>query len=171
MHAYLGITCHFVTKEWEVLSLLISCSQLHGRHTGENILSEFEEVVSRAGISLKVYRVVTDNASNVRKAFESLPGFDIEKDSDDEDDQMEESEDSDVDVMQLDSSEGTVFCSYSTARHQRWTEIMPVHIFNCGQSIPNSESCPKVNHCYRKKWKLYMEKPSLPRMKQGGIPS
>ena len=105
MHAYLGITCHFVTKEWEVLSLLISCSQLHGHHTGENILSEFEEVVSRAGISLKVYRVVTDNASNVRKAFESLPGFDIEKDSDDEDDQMEESEDSDVDVMQLDQIE------------------------------------------------------------------
>ena len=39
MHAYLGITRHFVTKEWEVLSLLISCSQLHGCHTSENILS------------------------------------------------------------------------------------------------------------------------------------
>ena len=62
----------------------------------------FEEVVSRAGISPKVYRVLTDNASNVRKAFESLPGFDIEKDSD-EDDQLEVSED-DVDV-QLDKIE------------------------------------------------------------------
>ena len=72
MHAYLGITCHFVTKEWEVLSLLIACSQLHGRHTGENILSEFEEVVSRAGISPKVYRVVTDNASNISKVSQGL---------------------------------------------------------------------------------------------------
>lgn len=85
--------------------LLILCSQLHGRHTGENILSEFKEVVSCAGISPKVYRVVTDNASNVRKALESLPGFDIEKDSDDEDDEMEVSEDNDVDVMQLDEIE------------------------------------------------------------------
>ena len=47
--------------------------------------------MSHAGISLKVYRVVTDNASNVQKAFECLPGFDIEKDSDNEDDQKEKS--------------------------------------------------------------------------------
>ena len=43
MHAYLGITCHFVTKEWKVLSLLILCSQFRGHHTAEKILSEFEE--------------------------------------------------------------------------------------------------------------------------------
>ena len=72
MHAYFGITCHFVTKEWKVLSLLISCSQLQGHHTAENILSEFEEVVTPTGISLKVYRVVADNASNVGKLLLSL---------------------------------------------------------------------------------------------------
>ena len=54
MHPYLGVTCHFVSEIWEVKSLLIACSQLHGRHTGENIVSEFEEIVTRLKISDKV---------------------------------------------------------------------------------------------------------------------
>ena len=109
MHAYLGVTCHFITREWESLSLLISCGRLHDRHTAANILSEFEEVVSRIGISLKLYRVVTDNASNVRKAFsESLPGFMVEQgddeddDDDDDNEQTTESEDGDLDDVELD---------------------------------------------------------------------
>ena len=90
-----------------MLSLLISCSQLHDRHTAENILSEFKEVVSRTVISLKVYKVVTDNASNVRKAFENLPGFDVEEDTDNGDDKTEDvgSQDSEVDIVQLDEIE------------------------------------------------------------------
>jgi len=88
MHAYLGVTCHFITKEWKALSLLLSCSKLNGRHTAESILSEFEEVVSNTGVSLKVYRVVTDNASNVKKAFmEGLPGFEMMDDDDDDHDE------------------------------------------------------------------------------------
>ena len=94
MHAYLGVTCHFVTKEWKILSLLLSCSKLLGRHTAESILSEFEEVISRTDISLKVYRVVTDNASNVKKAFSgSLPGFGDERDSDTDDDDQDDNDD------------------------------------------------------------------------------
>ena len=94
MHAYLGVTCHFVTKEWKILSLLLSCSKLLGRHTAESILSEFEEVISRTDISLKVYRVVTDNASNVKKAFSgSLPGFGVEQDSDTDDDDQDDDDD------------------------------------------------------------------------------
>ena len=59
MHSYLGITCHFISAMWEATSVLLSCSQLQGRHTAENIISEFEEVVTHYKISDKVFRVVT----------------------------------------------------------------------------------------------------------------
>ena len=73
--------------------MLLSCSQLQGRHTAENIISEFEEVVTHYKISDKVFRVVTDNGSNVKKAFLetiNLPEFMVEGDSEDEDRDTEE---------------------------------------------------------------------------------
>ena len=88
MHAYLGVTCHFVTKELNILSLLLSSSKIFSCQTAENIPSDFEEVVIHIGISPKVYRVVTDNAYNVKKAFPgSLPRFELEHDQDSEDNQ------------------------------------------------------------------------------------
>ena len=85
MHAYLGVTCHFITRSWHLESVLLSCCHLQGQHTGVNILAEFEEAVEKFNILQRLFRVVTDNASNMLKAFPesvSLPGFDI----DDEDD-------------------------------------------------------------------------------------
>ena len=109
MHSYLGVTCHFVSETWEVKSLLIACSQLHGRHTGENIVSEFEEIITRHKLSDKLYKVVTDNASNVKKAFAdtvSVPSFEVEvesEESEQEDEDSEETDDSDdeVEVIEL----------------------------------------------------------------------
>ena len=96
MHSYLGITCHFITSEWEMKSLLLSCSKLQGRHTGEKIVSEFEEVVSGYGICNKIVAIVTNNASNMKRGFKdlqeslSLPGYNGSS---------EESDDSEVDFM------------------------------------------------------------------------
>ena len=98
--------------------MLLSCSQLQGRHTAENIISEFEEVVTHYKISDKVFRVVTDNGSNVKKAFLEtidLPEFMVEGDSEDEDGDIEEerdSEDEDRDIEEEgdnfgDSSDGS----------------------------------------------------------------
>ena len=104
MHSYLGVTCHFVSEMWEVKSLLIACTQLHGRHTGENTVSEFEEIVTRLKISDKVYKVVIDNASNVKKAFAdivSMPSFEVEAES-------EESEQEDEDIEETDGSDAEV---------------------------------------------------------------
>ena len=57
---------------------------------GLNILAEFEEAVEKFSILQWLIRVVTDNASNMLKAFlesVSLPGFDI--DDEDEDDSVD----------------------------------------------------------------------------------
>ena len=89
MHAYLGVTCHFITRSWHLESVLLSCSHLRGRHTGVNILAEFEEAVEKFNILQRLFRVVTDNASNMLKAFPesvSLPGFDIDDEDENEDD-------------------------------------------------------------------------------------
>jgi len=66
--------------------VLLCCSHLQSRHTGDNILAEFEATVEKYGIVQRVFRVVTDNASNMQKAFPdsvSLPSFDIETDEED----------------------------------------------------------------------------------------
>ena len=87
MHSYLGVTCHFITRSWHLESVLLSCSNLWGRHTGVNILAEFEEV-EKFNILQWLFRVITDNASNMLKAFPesvSLPGFDIDDEDDDVD--------------------------------------------------------------------------------------
>ena len=66
MHSFLGITCHYLTDTFEMKSLLVSCSRLLGRHTGEHIVSEFDNVVSNFNISNKIFKVISDNASNMK---------------------------------------------------------------------------------------------------------
>ena len=88
MHAYLGVTCHFITRSWHLKLVLLSFSHLRGRHTGVNILAEFEETVEKFSILQWLFRVVTDNASNMLKAFPdsvSLPSFDIDDEDEDDD--------------------------------------------------------------------------------------
>ena len=87
MHGYMGITCHFVTDSWEIKSLLLACSKLQGRHTGENIVAEYEEVISFYGLEDKVFRIITDNAANMKRGFQDLEDrheSQLESDSDSE---------------------------------------------------------------------------------------
>jgi len=41
MTSYLAITGHWLSSEWELLSELLSFSELNGSHSGENIRQEF----------------------------------------------------------------------------------------------------------------------------------
>ena len=77
MHAYLGVTCHILI-EWKMVSYLLACKQILGPHTAENILANFEEILDEFDVRAKVFKVVTDNTSNMKKAFTvSLPGFSL----------------------------------------------------------------------------------------------
>lgn len=71
----------------------MQCSRFKGKHTGDAIRREYEETIASYEIGHKVSNIVTDNASNMIKAFSfSLPGFekttiesiDTEIDHDDE---------------------------------------------------------------------------------------
>ena len=69
MHGYFAVTVHFITQEWKMKSYLLCCRQLKGSHTGENIRLEYENIIEEYGIEEKVFKAVTDNGSNMVKAF------------------------------------------------------------------------------------------------------
>lgn len=85
MLSYIGITAHYI-HEWEMSheSVMLACSRFQSRHTGTNILSEFDSVVDKFDIRGKITNVLTENTSNMIAAF-NLPGF-TEDTSDDEED-------------------------------------------------------------------------------------
>ena len=105
MHGYLGITCHFVSSNWQIQSFLLCCKQIKGRHTGDSISLESESVTEEYGITTKVFKVITDNAYNMIKAFgPMIHELTIVNDDDDDEDKSEEtneysssSEDDDTD--------------------------------------------------------------------------
>ncbi|CAF1314804.1 unnamed protein product, partial [Rotaria sp. Silwood1] len=81
--------CHaFVDNELK--SYVLCFLPLHGSHTANLLLETYENIVSMFNIQTKLVRLVTDNAANNIKAFETLiiPGFehyfDIEDDDNDE---------------------------------------------------------------------------------------
>lgn len=71
--SYLGITAHYInptTLERE--SLALSCRRFLGQHTHDMIAMHVDEVHAEYGISHKVSLTITDNASNMKKAFEKF---------------------------------------------------------------------------------------------------
>ena len=106
MKGFLGITCHFILN-WTMQSLMLECKRFKGRHTAENIAHNYDEVITSYNIDRKIVTTVTDNASNIVKAF-SLPGFQddsLHTNRDDEDNEGDEDEeDEKINEMDLHDS-------------------------------------------------------------------
>ncbi|XP_046578557.1 E3 SUMO-protein ligase ZBED1-like [Haliotis rubra] len=68
MRGYIGITGHYISY-WHLESVTLGCKQFTGRHTAENILQHYEETIATFNLSSKITNIVTDNASNMKKAF------------------------------------------------------------------------------------------------------
>ena len=93
MRSYLGITAHYITAEWKLEHIMLGCNRVHGRHTAENIVCWFEGVISDFNITEQVKHIVTDSASNMKKAFVTLPGYEEDKDEDSQSSETEDDED------------------------------------------------------------------------------
>ena len=64
--AYLGLSCHFLTVDFELVSLYLTVEHFSGRHTGANIASCLKQILTDYGINHSaVSAVVADNASNM----------------------------------------------------------------------------------------------------------
>ena len=92
MRSYLGITGHYISEQWILESVMLGCCRVIGRHTSDNIVSWYDEIVAEFGISNKVRHIVTDSGANIKKAFRSLalPGYDEDSPSNSEDEECEE---------------------------------------------------------------------------------
>ncbi|CAF0711703.1 unnamed protein product [Adineta steineri] len=67
--SFLGITGHFIDNKMEPQSYLIDFVHLKSPHTSENIHQITECVLDRFNIKDKLYKIVTDTASNRIKAY------------------------------------------------------------------------------------------------------
>ncbi|KAL4008530.1 hypothetical protein ACER0C_002382 [Sarotherodon galilaeus] len=71
--SYLGVTCHFIVDNWDLLSFNLATLPVEERHTAENLASWVEKVAEKFHISLhNVLAIVHDNASNIVAALHIL---------------------------------------------------------------------------------------------------
>ena len=70
-HAFLGVTVHAYQNGLS-RSYLLAFRAFHGTHTGRRIADVLDSVISDFRIQQKVRYVVTDNASNMKKAITIL---------------------------------------------------------------------------------------------------
>ncbi|CAF1208015.1 unnamed protein product [Adineta steineri] len=82
--SFLGITCHFIDYKMKPDTCLIDFVRLKGSHTADNIYRTTERVLDHYNLKEKIFKIVTDNAANMVKAFKfGLLANDI-NDTDDE---------------------------------------------------------------------------------------
>ncbi|KAI4801496.1 hypothetical protein KUCAC02_019391 [Chaenocephalus aceratus] len=71
--AYLGVSCHFISEDWEMKTLNLATMPLEERHSGVNIMTWLEEVIAKYDIlPTKIKAVVDDNGSNIVAAMRML---------------------------------------------------------------------------------------------------
>ena len=72
-HAYLTLTVHFLSSEWDMCSIVLGAKPLTDRHTGENITIWIEEMLATFSISTdNVSAFVHDSGSNIHLAGQLL---------------------------------------------------------------------------------------------------
>ncbi|CAF4784428.1 unnamed protein product [Rotaria sp. Silwood1] len=67
--SFLGITCHFIDNKMVLQAFLIDFVRLKSPHTSDNIQRLTENILDHFSIKEKVYRIITDNASSMIKAY------------------------------------------------------------------------------------------------------
>ncbi|XP_067095224.1 zinc finger BED domain-containing protein 4 [Osmerus mordax] len=74
---YLGVTCHFLTADWQMRSALLACLSLVGGSSSNRVLTEFQEVCHANGVLGRAFRVVADAFPAETWPTCHLPGFHI----------------------------------------------------------------------------------------------
>ncbi|KZS10217.1 Uncharacterized protein APZ42_025370 [Daphnia magna] len=83
MVGFMGVSCSSVTADYVPFTCFLNMKEMPSNHTAEAIQSKSECVVSDWELNGKVVRTVTDNASNMTKAFRlQLSNFILEEKED-----------------------------------------------------------------------------------------
>lgn len=70
--SYLSVTCHFMSTNYELKSVILSIKSLTKSHTAQNIADALLEIFEEWDINNKITCIVTDNAVNMIKTCEIL---------------------------------------------------------------------------------------------------
>ncbi|KAL4090123.1 hypothetical protein QTP88_025022 [Uroleucon formosanum] len=70
--SYIAVTAHFVNKDFILKSILLECSEFSERHTAVNLSVEIRSIITKWKLEAKVVLVVSDNASNIKNAINTL---------------------------------------------------------------------------------------------------
>lgn len=74
--SYIAVTCHFITNDFKLESVLLDCTLITGSHTGENLSIEIRKILQEWELIDKVTMGVSDNASNISNAFQKYLNLD-----------------------------------------------------------------------------------------------
>ncbi|KAJ8336973.1 hypothetical protein SKAU_G00381930 [Synaphobranchus kaupii] len=73
MDSYLGVTCHYITKETKLATVLLGVTRFPQSHTAVNIKEAQNVLIESWGISMeKIHCLVTDNAANMLASAQLL---------------------------------------------------------------------------------------------------
>ena len=71
--SYMGLTCHWLTDEFDSKMAILHCKPITGRHTAETLGTSFCAMLQSFGIEQESCRlVISDSAANMKKAFADL---------------------------------------------------------------------------------------------------
>ncbi|XP_036446812.1 zinc finger BED domain-containing protein DAYSLEEPER isoform X1 [Colossoma macropomum] len=90
---YMGVTCHFITTDWQIKSALLACLPLPSQTDTQRMLNDFDEISHANGISGKVFRIVLDPSPYESRSAFRLPGFYLHGNGDVDDEEEEDSSD------------------------------------------------------------------------------
>jgi len=80
VHSFLGVTVHtYDPQTAEATSKLLKFTAIRSSHTGQNIADALESIIEEFKLQGKVHYIVTDNASNMKKALTFVFPSDSEK--------------------------------------------------------------------------------------------
>jgi hypothetical protein len=63
-HAFLGVSIHYINRDWQQESFLLALADLRRRHTGVYLCRTLNKVLAVYGISQSILAITKDNASN-----------------------------------------------------------------------------------------------------------
>nr|CAI5842454.1 unnamed protein product [Callosobruchus analis] len=69
LDSYIGVTCHFIDKEFVLKSVLLECVSMPIAHTSRNLSEEITKIINKFNLNNKILAVVSDNATNIKNAI------------------------------------------------------------------------------------------------------
>jgi hAT family C-terminal dimerisation region/Protein of unknown function (DUF 659)/Domain of unknown function (DUF4413) len=69
---FLGITIHFIDKNWVLKHFTLDLFRFKGSHTGQSIANEIYKIIEEFGLQNRVISMTTDNASNMTACAKAL---------------------------------------------------------------------------------------------------